>query len=56
LVRAFREDVVVMFQACDLEHDKVQNVVLCPHVSLETFREAWQEWMTTRHQTPSEPS
>jgi len=38
LVRAFREDVVVMTQACDLEHHKVENVVLCPHVSLATFQ------------------
>ena len=25
------EDVIVMTQACDLENDKVSNVVLCPH-------------------------
>lgn len=54
LVRAFREDVVVMTQACDLEHKKVRNVVLCPHVSLNDFRRAWEEWMTSRGQAPSE--
>jgi hypothetical protein len=54
MIRAFHEDVVVMSQACDLEHDKVQIVVLCPHVPPETFRAVWQEWMTARHQTPSE--
>ncbi len=54
LVSAFREDVVVMTQACDLEHRKVENVVLCPHVSLSTFRRIWQEWMTARGQNPSE--
>jgi len=53
-VSAFREDVVVMTQACDLEHGKVENVVLCPHVSLSTFRQVWQEWMATRGQKPSE--
>lgn len=30
--RTLRADVVVMAQACDLEHDKVRNVVLCPHL------------------------
>ena len=53
LVDAFREDVVIMTQACDLEHRKVENVVLCPHVSLSTFRQVWQEWMTTRGHNPS---
>ncbi len=32
----------------------MQNVVLCPHVPLTTFREVWQEWMTARGQVPSE--
>jgi hypothetical protein len=54
MIRAFREDVVVMSQACELEHDQVQNVVRCPHVSPETFRAVWQEWMTARHPIPSE--
>jgi hypothetical protein len=53
-VSAFREDMVVMTQACDLEHHKVENVVLCPHVPLSTFRGAWQEWMTSKKQNPSE--
>lgn len=53
-VSAFREDVVVMTQACDLEHRKVENVVLCPHVPLSTFRSAWQEWLIARKQNPSE--
>ncbi len=42
---AFRADVVVMTQACDLEHGKVRNVVLCPHVSLSKFQEAWERAM-----------
>jgi hypothetical protein len=54
LISAFREDVVVMTQACDLEHEKVTNVVLCPHVSLSAFRQVWEEWMRSRNQTPSE--
>ncbi len=37
------EDVIVMTQACDLEHDKVSDVVLCPHYALSFFRdEVWR--------------
>lgn len=54
LATAFREDVVAMTQACDLEHRKVAYVVLCPHVSLSTFRRIWHEWMTARGQNASE--
>lgn len=53
LVSAFREDVVVMTQACDLEHRKVENVVLCPHLPLSSFRQAWEQWMRGRSQNPS---
>ena len=34
-------DLVVMTQACDLEHAKVSSVVLCPHYRLQEFKEAW---------------
>jgi hypothetical protein len=53
-VDAFREDVVVMTQACDLEHHKVNNVVLCPHLALSIYRQAWEEWLRSRNQNPSE--
>lgn len=53
-VSGFQEDVIVMTQACDLEHGKVTNVVLCPHISLTDFRRAWEEWMSSRSQSPSE--
>jgi len=29
---AVRADVVVMTQACDLEYNKVDNVIMCPHI------------------------
>jgi hypothetical protein len=48
LIGSFREDLVVLTQACDLEHRKVGNVVLCPHVALSSYREAWEHWMRTR--------
>jgi len=40
---AVQADVVVMTQACDLEYEKVSNVVLCAHVSLAEHREMWAE-------------
>ncbi|MEA1946261.1 MAG: hypothetical protein U9N83_03040 [Thermodesulfobacteriota bacterium] len=39
---AIQADVVVMTQACDLEHEKVGNVILCQHVSLDDHRAIWE--------------
>jgi hypothetical protein len=37
------EDVIVMTQTCDLEYDKVSDVVLCPHYALSFSRdEVWK--------------
>ena len=36
-------DVIVMTQACDLDNDRVKNVVLCPCPPLAEFKEAWRE-------------
>jgi hypothetical protein len=52
-VEYFRADVVVMTQACDLEHAKVRNVVLCPHVSLSAFRRVWERAMQQVGQNPT---
>jgi hypothetical protein len=52
-VSAFQADVVVMTQACDLEHDKVRNVVLCPHVALSTFRSLWERALQQGGQNPT---
>jgi hypothetical protein len=50
-----REDVVVMTQACDLEHHKVHDVVLCRHIPLTAYRKNdWEPWMAARGQAPSE--
>lgn len=51
---AFVADTVVMTQACDLEHDKVVNVVLCPHYSLGEHRRIWEAAMREQGQNPSE--
>jgi hypothetical protein len=53
-VRTVRADLVVMTQACDLEHNKVANVVLCPHLTLSEYRSLWAEAMTRLGQNPSE--
>jgi hypothetical protein len=50
---AFRADVVVVTQACDLEHDKVRNAVLCPHVALSDFRASWEEALRQLGQNPT---
>jgi hypothetical protein len=52
-VSAFKADVVVMTQACDLEHGKVRNVVLCPHLALSTFRAYWEQAMQQGGQNPT---
>jgi hypothetical protein len=50
----YRQDLIVMTQGCDLEHDKVRNVVLCPHLPLEEFQRDWERWMVERKQAVSE--
>jgi hypothetical protein len=47
-------DTVVMTQACDLEQGKVQNVVLCPHLSLADYHEAWKVELESKGQNPTQ--
>lgn len=54
MATAYLDDVIVLTQACDLEHGKVDNVVLCPHVPLSRFREVWEQGMKGMKQTPWE--
>lgn len=51
---AIRGDVVVMTQACDLEYEKVSNVILCPHLGLGEYRLAWEAEMRRRNQHPTD--
>jgi hypothetical protein len=46
-------DVVVLTQACDLEHQKVSNIILCPHLPLNEFKPAWEDEMRTNGQNPT---
>jgi len=50
---AIRADVVVMTQACDLEHSKLENVILCPHLPLGEYKDCWEEEMRARDQNPT---
>jgi hypothetical protein len=52
-IASFRADVLVLTQACDLEHHKIRNVVLCPHRPLSEIRVAWEARMQEMGQTPS---
>ena len=54
MTNAIQADVVVMTQACDLENEKVQNVVLCPHLSLTEYYRAWKAEMAGMKQNPSD--
>jgi hypothetical protein len=43
-----------MTQACDLEHDKLADVVLCPHLPVSEYRQYWEEEMRARSQNPTQ--
>ncbi len=49
-IEGFAADVIVMTQACDLEYNKVSNVILCPHFSLDEYRRLWENEMEKRNQ------
>ena len=49
-IEGFAADVVVMTQACDLEYNKVSNVILCPHFCLDEYRRLWESEMEKRNQ------
>jgi hypothetical protein len=54
LLEAQRVHVIVMTQACDLEHSKVRNVVLYPLYLLSTYKAAWESAQRSKGQTPTE--
>jgi hypothetical protein len=53
---AIRADVIVLSQACDLEHNKVANVILCPHLPLNEYKTRWEETMQSGKQNPTSKS
>jgi hypothetical protein len=46
-------DVVVITQACDLEHEKVENVLLCPHLPISEYKSHWEAAMHESNQRPT---
>ncbi len=50
---AVSADVVVMTQACDLEHQKVSNVSLCPQTSIDEYFNFWKSDMEAKGNKPS---
>lgn len=52
-VNGIQADVVVMTQACDLENEKVENVILCQHISLNDHHVVWENNMQRTGQNPT---
>ena len=50
---AISADVIVMTQACDLEQEKVSNVILCPHLPLQDHYPVWEDDMKSKGQNPN---
>jgi hypothetical protein len=46
-------DVIVLSQACDLENNKISNVILCPHLDIDEYKKAWETTLTEQKQTPN---
>jgi hypothetical protein len=53
MVVAVKANIVVMTQACDLENEKVRNVVLCPYHSLSEFQAVWRTDRTSNSRSTS---
>jgi len=53
LATAIKADVVVMSQACDLEHGKLSEVVLCPCYPLSKYKPLWEAEQQAKNQNPT---
>jgi len=53
-VAAVRADVVVMSQACDLQQNKISNVILCPCLPISVFKVEWEKTMQKQKQNPTD--
>lgn len=50
---ATQADVVVLTQACDLEHHKIENVILCSHLPIGEYQSIWEDEMRSSNQNPT---
>ncbi len=46
-------DVIVMSQDCDIENRHIIRILLCPHTSLSSYRQVWEEVERARGNNPS---
>lgn len=46
-------NLIVMTQACDLEHEKVDNAVLCPYLTITQFKNDWEETQRKKNNNPT---
>lgn len=51
-LRVESADVIVMTQACDLEHGKVSEVVVCPCLPLPEYKLLWEEKIRSQKGSP----
>lgn len=52
-MKAIKADVVVMSQACDLEQNKIAEVVLCPCLALSRYKQLWEAKRLEENQQPT---
>lgn len=52
-IEAREVDVIILTQSCDLEQNKVDNVILCPFGDLPAYKELWREAEAGRGQNPT---
>lgn len=48
-----KADVIILSQSCDLEHEKLENIVFCSHWSIDYYKQTWEEAMREREQNPT---
>jgi hypothetical protein len=53
---AVKADVVIMSQACDLEKEKIENVILSPHISIQKHKAQWESDMRSSENNPTHKS
>lgn len=55
-VDAVYADCIVMSQACDLEQNRVKQVILCPNFGLSKYKEGWIQASTLEDNSTSDKS
>ena len=53
-VVSYQLDVVVMTQACDIEHEKFPDMILCPYVTISTYKSLWKQYKQQEGESPTD--